>query len=44
MGNPPVDNPTNTITMVVPFTATATATWLWQISHPYNPQEPLPKG
>ena len=31
----------NTITMVVPFAATAA--WLWQISHPY-PWEPLWKG
>jgi hypothetical protein len=28
-----VDHPTNTITMVVPFAATAA--WLWRISHPY---------
>jgi hypothetical protein len=36
-----VDHPTNTITMVVPFAATAT--WLWQISHSYH-REPLQKG
>jgi hypothetical protein len=33
-----VDHPTNHITMVVPFTATAA--WLWQIIKPY-PREPL---
>ncbi len=36
-----VDHPTNTITMVAPFAATAA--WLWQISQPY-PWEPLRKG
>jgi hypothetical protein len=41
MVNRLVDHPTKTITMVVPFAATAA--WLWRISHPY-PQEPLWKG
>jgi hypothetical protein len=36
-----VDHPTNHITMVVLFTATAA--WLWKISKPYL-QEPLWKG
>jgi hypothetical protein len=29
-----VDHPTNHVTMVSPFAATA-ASWLWQISKPY---------
>jgi hypothetical protein len=29
-----VDHPSKTITMVVPFAATAA--WLWRISHPYS--------
>jgi hypothetical protein len=36
-----VNHPTNTITMVAPFAATAA--WLWQISQPY-PRDPLRKG
>jgi hypothetical protein len=38
-----INHPTNTFTMVVPFTATAA--WLWQISDPYLwEREPLWKG